>query len=533
MLQCCSLRRTIFLFSFDLKSGYHHVDIAKEHWKYLGFSWGSCYYVFTVLPFGLASACYICTKLVRPLVGYWRRKGLRIVVYLDDGLCAVTGEERACEASALVQSTLENSGFVANVEKSKWTPTRHLQWLGFVLDLSKGQIEIPQERVSATKKKLQRACQLQRLPARELASIVGKIISMGLAIGPVSRFMTRSMYSLLETRDTWYDLLEISADAHRELEFWKACLAEYSSQPIWQVPSAVRVVYSDASESGYGGYIVEHGGCVSYGQWTESEAGQSSTWRELAAVLQVLLGVAKKLTNHRVRWFTDNQNVARILMVGSKKPHLHALALKVFSLSIHNNIKLEPEWIPRSLNERADLLSRIVDCDDWMLNPVVFAEVDRLLGPHSVDRFANWQNFQTTRFNSRCWSPGSEAVDAFTVDWGKENNWVCPPISLIPRIIRHAQVCMARATMLVPVWTTAPFWPLLYPDGAGCFAPFVREARALPRVATLFLPGLSGACLFGGEVPNTDVWVLRCDFNERESPLVQWPGPADRFHIDT
>ena len=26
-----------FLFSFDLKSGYHHVDIAKENWKYLGF----------------------------------------------------------------------------------------------------------------------------------------------------------------------------------------------------------------------------------------------------------------------------------------------------------------------------------------------------------------------------------------------------------------------------------------------------------------------------------------------------------------
>ena len=130
------IEKNDFLFSFDLKSGYHHVDIAKEHWKYRGFSWGSCYYVFTVLPFGLASACYIFTKLVRPLVGYWRRKGLRTVVYLDDGLCAVTGEERACEASALVQSTLENSGFVANVEKSKWTPTRRLQWLGFVLDLS-------------------------------------------------------------------------------------------------------------------------------------------------------------------------------------------------------------------------------------------------------------------------------------------------------------------------------------------------------------------------------------------------------------
>ena len=29
-----------YLFSFDLKSGYHHVDITEAHWKYLGFAWG-------------------------------------------------------------------------------------------------------------------------------------------------------------------------------------------------------------------------------------------------------------------------------------------------------------------------------------------------------------------------------------------------------------------------------------------------------------------------------------------------------------
>ena len=28
-----------YLFPFDLKSGYHHVDIANHHWKYLGFKW--------------------------------------------------------------------------------------------------------------------------------------------------------------------------------------------------------------------------------------------------------------------------------------------------------------------------------------------------------------------------------------------------------------------------------------------------------------------------------------------------------------
>ena len=92
------------------------------------------------------------------------------------------------------------------------------------------------------------------------------------------------------------------------------------------------------------------------------------------------------------------------------------MRLKVFALSVQFHIKLEPEWIPRELNEKADYLSRIRDLDDWMLNPVVFAELDAAWGPHTVDRFASFQNAQISRFNSCSWNPGSEAVDAFTVD---------------------------------------------------------------------------------------------------------------------
>ena len=38
------------MFSFDLKSGYHHVDVAKCHCRYLGFEWGGSFYTFVVLP---------------------------------------------------------------------------------------------------------------------------------------------------------------------------------------------------------------------------------------------------------------------------------------------------------------------------------------------------------------------------------------------------------------------------------------------------------------------------------------------------
>ena len=77
-----------YLFKFDLKNGYHHIDIFEPHQKFLGFSWifkGNIkFFVFTVLPFGLTSAPFIFTKIVRPLVKYWRFSSVKITCFLDD-----------------------------------------------------------------------------------------------------------------------------------------------------------------------------------------------------------------------------------------------------------------------------------------------------------------------------------------------------------------------------------------------------------------------------------------------------------------
>ena len=81
-----------YFFTFDLKSGYHHVDIHPDSIPYLGFSWGNAegrrFFMFQVLPFaiGLSTACYVFTKLLRPLVQRWRASGLRVILYIDDGL---------------------------------------------------------------------------------------------------------------------------------------------------------------------------------------------------------------------------------------------------------------------------------------------------------------------------------------------------------------------------------------------------------------------------------------------------------------
>ena len=71
-------------------------------------------------------------------------------------------------------------------------------------------------------------------------------------------------------------------------------------------------------------------------------------------------------------------------------------------------------------------------------------------GPHTCDGFVSRYNAQLSRFNSRFASPGAEAVDAFSQDWSKDNNWICPPPGMILQAIRHMRRCHASGTVIVP-----------------------------------------------------------------------------------
>ena len=94
-----------------------------------------------------------------------------------------------------------------------------------------------------------------------------------------------------------------------------------------------------------------------------------------------------------------------------------------FADCLSNNIRLEPEWILRNENELADYYSHIVDYDDYIFFPVVFQRLDSIWGPHTVDSPVN---VHLEIFNFRFFNPSTKAVDAFTCDWAKDNNWWFP-----------------------------------------------------------------------------------------------------------
>ena len=68
--------------------------------------------------------------------------------------------------------------------------------------------------------------------------------------------------------------------------------------------------------------------------------------------------------------FSDNQSAARFLSFDVFKVHTVG-GSNCFSCLFLHGIALEAQWIPTSLNGKADLLRRFFDEDDSPVNPYV------------------------------------------------------------------------------------------------------------------------------------------------------------------
>ena len=112
-------------------------------------------------------------------------------------------------------------------------------------------------------------------------------------------------------------------------------------------------------------------------------------------------------------------------------------------------------WIPREENETADEISKLIDFDDWQLTDEFFEHLNRKWGPFSIDCFARPENSKTRRFNSKFYSPGTEALDAFSAHLENEINFVVPPVDLIQETLKFILNNPSTGTLVTPLWKSA------------------------------------------------------------------------------
>jgi hypothetical protein len=206
---------------FDIKSGYHHIDIFPDHQIYLGFSWlcnGTVrYFQFTVLPFGLSSGPYIFTKMLRPLISFWRSRAINIVVYLDDGMAVFSSREEGIHNSRIIKSCLLGAGFVPNKSKSIWDPVQCVKWLGFKWSSKQGCVSVPIDKIDKLFSIISSVINARHVTARQLASVTGKIISNMLVFGKNTTIMTKQLHAVIDARSSWDSRVILTLDALAEL----------------------------------------------------------------------------------------------------------------------------------------------------------------------------------------------------------------------------------------------------------------------------------------------------------------------------
>lgn len=483
------LRKDDWLYKVDLKDAFFHIAIRPDLRDWLRFHWQGVHYRFRALPFGLCVSPRTFTKVLREALLQPRARGLRLVQYADDILGMASSRRQAETDLAYLRGFLEDKGFLINLKDSVLIPTQALVFLGFLLDTRDFALYLPKDKLRALQRLVRASAKRSSLSPRELASLVGKLLATARAVSPASLFcgpLSDLQAEFARARVGWDIQVPISRSIRCHIAWWVSFLEDWNGTAIL-LPSKTPdvVVFTDASDSGWGASTHN---AAAWGSWTLQQAAQHINIKELLAVLLGLESFVKLVSHKTVLIRTDSiVAMAYVNRMAGRKPRLRAVTQRLFRFCNEQELVLIAEHIPGIDNVRADTLSRKIDPSDWKLHPDVFAQIDRLWGPHDIDLFATANNKQLPIFFSWCHQPGSAGVDAFLQKWGSfRSPYANPPFAIIPRVLNYLRGNhVPTITMVIPFWQTQPWWP-------DMLSLLVARPRALPCRSDLYLPASLG-----------------------------------------
>lgn len=172
------------LVEIDLKDAYFTIPIWKNHQKYLRFLWKDTLLEFTCLPFGLASAPLVFTKILRPVVALLRKQGVRLIIYLDDIPIMAESVEIAKAHANLAVNLLTSLGFVINHKKSVLNPSQQLEFLGFTVNSVTMTLSLTHDKLRQIRRESKSLLSNNPVSVRELSRFLGKLNASIQAVFP-------------------------------------------------------------------------------------------------------------------------------------------------------------------------------------------------------------------------------------------------------------------------------------------------------------------------------------------------------------
>ncbi|KAK8940812.1 hypothetical protein KSP39_PZI010806 [Platanthera zijinensis] len=282
----------------DLKSGYYQLRIRECDIPKTAFSTRYGHFEFTVMPFGLTNAPSVFMDLMNRMFRDFLDRF--VIVFIDDILVYSQCEEDHFKHLHLVLETLRRNELYAKFSKCEfWLPS--VAFLGHIV--SGEGIAVDPAKIVA----------IREWPA--LSSVAEVRSFLGLA-GYYRRFVENfSRVALpltkLTRKDQKFLWTQECVQAFEELK------RRLTTAPVLSSPSGTEgfEVYSDASGSGLGCVLLQHGSVIAYGsrQLKVHERNYPVHDLELAAVIFALKLWRHYLYGVRVDIYTDHKSLKYLL----------------------------------------------------------------------------------------------------------------------------------------------------------------------------------------------------------------------------
>ena len=455
----------------DLKDAYFTIPIHTPHRKYLRFNFQGKSYQFNCLPFGLCSAPWVFTKTLKPAIALLREMGVRIIVYIDDMLVLAESRDMAREALEALSHLLECLGFIINWGKSVLEPDNTIEFLGLTINTKSMILSLPAGKLKKIRAEARKMGKQAAVSARELSRLLGKMNAAASVI-PIAPLFCRNLQmnltEALNASDQSYETqVRLSPESREELQWWNTQMRKWNGKTLLRREIDL-VIDSDASLTGWGAACRDQ---RTGGPWSAQEKGLHINCLELLAATLAVQTFTKGQTGLSVLLRIDNTTAIAYInnLGGTVSRELLNLAKDLWMWCLERNIQITAQHLPGVQNHIADAESRtMVDRSDWKLNPEIFREIDRTLGPLEVDLFASRLTAQCQAYFSWRPDPYATATDAFLQDWAQLRGYANPPWCLVGRVLAQVQTQEARVILVAPVWKSQPWYPLLLSMAVEC-----------------------------------------------------------------
>lgn len=445
----------------DLRDAYFLVKIHDESKKYLRFTWDGKIFEFNVLPFGLNTAPYIFTKIMKPVIRLLRLCGLVNVVYLDDLLLLGQSYRECIENISITKKFLLSLGFKINFEKSVMSPATSCQFLGYIINSDYMTISLPTEKQSNIKNEIQHFTRIKRCKIRRFARLLGLLISACPAVEYgllYTKELERCKFLNLISDDDYDKFMNIPDSVIPDLNWWLSAL----DNPTHRIKDDTYAteIYSDASTTGWGAAC---DGRTASGQWSQDERRQHINSLELLAAFFALKIFAKDYSNCQILLRIDNSTAIAYInrMGGIQYPHLTRISRDIWQWCESKKIFIFACYIKSADNHIADAESRRTHPDiEWELSDSAYNTIVETLGEPTIDLFASRLNKKCKLYVSWHRDPDAYTVNAFTISWSNYFFYAFPPFSVILKALRKIAQDKATGIVVVPAWPTQPWYPM-------------------------------------------------------------------------